>query len=110
MDAGNLLKPALASGKLRCIGSTTFSDVKQSFDKAYVPKNGTVTVADFDFKAQSQLTFQNALITSVGFPALKGESKDAKGQQRLVRDTDGVHFTDYGYDMIADRVWPPRKR
>jgi ATP-dependent Clp protease ATP-binding subunit ClpA len=33
MVAGNLLKPALASGKLRCIGSTTFSDVKQSFDK-----------------------------------------------------------------------------
>jgi ATP-dependent Clp protease ATP-binding subunit ClpA len=33
MDAGNLLKPALASGTLRCIGSTTFSDVKQSFDK-----------------------------------------------------------------------------
>src|SRR4030095_2464780 len=27
------LKPALASGTLRCIGSTTFSDVKQSFDK-----------------------------------------------------------------------------
>ena len=33
MDAGNLLKPALQSGQLRCIGSTTFSDVKQSFDK-----------------------------------------------------------------------------
>jgi ATP-dependent Clp protease ATP-binding subunit ClpA len=33
MDAGNLLKPALANGTLRCIGSTTFSDVKQSFDK-----------------------------------------------------------------------------
>jgi ATP-dependent Clp protease ATP-binding subunit ClpA len=33
MDGGNLLKPALASGALRCIGSTTFSDVKQSFDK-----------------------------------------------------------------------------
>jgi ATP-dependent Clp protease ATP-binding subunit ClpA len=33
MDAGNLLKPSLASGALRCIGSTTFSDVKQSFDK-----------------------------------------------------------------------------
>ena len=30
MDAGNLLKPALASGALRCIGSTTFADVKQS--------------------------------------------------------------------------------
>ena len=33
MDAGNLLKPALASGALRCIGSTTFADVKQSFDR-----------------------------------------------------------------------------
>ena len=33
MDAGNLLKPALANGALRCIGSTTFSDVKQSFDR-----------------------------------------------------------------------------
>ena len=33
MDAGNLLKPALANGTLRCIGSTTFNDVKQSFDK-----------------------------------------------------------------------------
>jgi ATP-dependent Clp protease ATP-binding subunit ClpA len=33
MDGGNLLKPALASGSLRCIGSTTFADVKQSFDR-----------------------------------------------------------------------------
>jgi len=33
MDAGNLLKPALAGGALRCIGSTTFNDVKQSFDR-----------------------------------------------------------------------------
>ena len=33
MDAGSLLKPALAGGSLRCIGSTTFSDVKQSFDR-----------------------------------------------------------------------------
>jgi ATP-dependent Clp protease ATP-binding subunit ClpA len=33
MDAGNLLKPALADGTLRCIGSTTFTDAKQSFDR-----------------------------------------------------------------------------
>ena len=33
MDAGNLLKPALADGTLRCVGSTTFSDTKQSFDR-----------------------------------------------------------------------------
>jgi ATP-dependent Clp protease ATP-binding subunit ClpA len=33
MDASNLLKPALAGGRLRCIGSTTFNDVKTSFDR-----------------------------------------------------------------------------
>jgi ATP-dependent Clp protease ATP-binding subunit ClpA len=33
MDASNLLKPALASGELRCIGSTTFEDYKQTFEK-----------------------------------------------------------------------------
>jgi ATP-dependent Clp protease ATP-binding subunit ClpA len=33
MDASNLLKPALASGELRCIGSTTFHDYKQTFER-----------------------------------------------------------------------------
>ena len=33
MDASNLLKPALATGKLRCMGSTTFAEYKKSFDK-----------------------------------------------------------------------------
>lgn len=33
MDASNLLKPALASGKLRCIGSTTFDEYRKYFDK-----------------------------------------------------------------------------
>ncbi|MCA9803627.1 MAG: ATP-dependent Clp protease ATP-binding subunit ClpA [Cyanobacteria bacterium HKST-UBA02] len=33
MDAGNILKPALASGELRCIGSTTYPEYKAAFDK-----------------------------------------------------------------------------
>jgi ATP-dependent Clp protease ATP-binding subunit ClpA len=33
MDASNLLKPALAAGELRCIGSTTFNEYKQSFER-----------------------------------------------------------------------------
>jgi len=33
MDAANLLKPALASGDLRCIGATTFQDLKGSLDR-----------------------------------------------------------------------------
>jgi ATP-dependent Clp protease ATP-binding subunit ClpA len=33
MDASNLLKPALASGRLRCIGSTTFQEYRSHFEK-----------------------------------------------------------------------------
>src|SRR5439155_23947826 len=33
MDASNILKPALASGELRCIGSTTYPEYKASFEK-----------------------------------------------------------------------------
>ncbi|MFZ0887855.1 MAG: AAA family ATPase, partial [Candidatus Binataceae bacterium] len=33
MDASNLLKPALASGELRCIGSTTYQDYKRSLER-----------------------------------------------------------------------------
>ena len=33
MDASNLLKPGLASGELRCIGSTTYSEFRGIFEK-----------------------------------------------------------------------------
>ena len=33
MDASNLLKPALANGTLRCIGSTTFKEYRNYFEK-----------------------------------------------------------------------------
>lgn len=33
MDMSNILKPRLTSGRLRCIGATTFSDYKTSIDK-----------------------------------------------------------------------------
>ena len=33
MDASNLLKPALASGSIRCIGSTTYKEYRQFFEK-----------------------------------------------------------------------------
>jgi ATP-dependent Clp protease ATP-binding subunit ClpA len=33
MDASNILKPALASGELRCIGSTTYGEYKSSFER-----------------------------------------------------------------------------
>ncbi|HET7538474.1 MAG TPA: ATP-dependent Clp protease ATP-binding subunit ClpA [Polyangiaceae bacterium] len=33
LDAANLLKPALANGKLRCIGATTFEEFRSHFEK-----------------------------------------------------------------------------
>jgi ATP-dependent Clp protease ATP-binding subunit ClpA len=33
MDASNLLKPALQSGQLRCMGSTTYKEYRQHFEK-----------------------------------------------------------------------------
>jgi ATP-dependent Clp protease ATP-binding subunit ClpA len=33
MDASNLLKPALASGTMRCMGSTTYKEYRQHFEK-----------------------------------------------------------------------------
>ncbi len=33
MDASNLLKPALSGGKLRCMGSTTYKEFRQHFEK-----------------------------------------------------------------------------
>jgi ATP-dependent Clp protease ATP-binding subunit ClpA len=33
LDAANLLKPALSGGSLRCLGATTFQEMKQSLDK-----------------------------------------------------------------------------
>jgi ATP-dependent Clp protease ATP-binding subunit ClpA len=33
MDASNILKPAIASGRLRCIGSTTYAEYKAAFER-----------------------------------------------------------------------------
>ncbi|MDX2089431.1 MAG: phage tail protein [Kofleriaceae bacterium] len=59
------------------MGKSMYEWIKASFDKGYVTKNGTITSADFNYKAMSQLTFMNALITGVTVPKLDGSSKDA---------------------------------
>ena len=47
MDASNILKPALASGELRCIGSTTYTEYKASFerDRALARRFQTIEIA-----------------------------------------------------------------
>jgi ATP-dependent Clp protease ATP-binding subunit ClpA len=48
MDASNLLKPALASGSLRCVGSTTYKEYRQYFekDRALVRRFQKIDVAE----------------------------------------------------------------
>ncbi len=48
MDASNLLKPALAAGKLRCIGSTTYKEFRNQFekDRALVRRFQKIDVAE----------------------------------------------------------------
>ena len=44
MDAGNMLKPALARGELHCVGATTLDEYRQ-----YIEKDGAL-VGDFQFR------------------------------------------------------------
>ena len=48
MDASNILKPGLAAGDLRCIGSTTHEDYRSSFgkDKAFARRFQTIDVPE----------------------------------------------------------------
>jgi ATP-dependent Clp protease ATP-binding subunit ClpA len=48
MDASNLLKPALASGALRCVGSTTYKEYRNYFekDRALVRRFQKIDVAE----------------------------------------------------------------
>src|SRR5262245_52079634 len=59
------------------MGTECYKWIKASFDKGYVTKSGALTSADFNYKAQSVQSFQNALITGLTVPKLDGSSKDA---------------------------------
>ncbi|MDO8751617.1 MAG: phage tail protein [Dehalococcoidia bacterium] len=50
--------------------------IDASFNKNYSRKDGAIVAADFNYKEQSRLTFTDALITEIGFPALDAASKD----------------------------------
>jgi phage tail-like protein len=51
--------------------------MKDSFEHKYSRKNGAIIAADYNYKEHSRMTFTNALMTEVGFPALDAASKDA---------------------------------
>ena len=82
MDASNLLKPALASGRMRCIGSTTFEEFRQHFEKD---------------RALSR-RFQRV---EVNEPSIEDTKKILDGLRSKYEEFHGVSYTDEALDAAA---------
>lgn len=97
LDASNLLKPILASGELRCIGSTTYDEFRQHFEKD---------------RALSR-RFQRIDIHE---PSKEDCLHILKGLQKYYEDFHAVKFTnealeatvDYSVRYIQDRLLPDK--
>jgi len=74
MDASNLLKPALQGGKLRCMGSTTYKEYRQHFekDRALVRRFQKIDVYE---------------------PSVEDTIKILKGVKSYFEDHHGIRFT-----------------
>src|SRR5207253_4484626 len=83
MDASNILKPAIASGKLRCIGSTTYAEYKASFerDRALARR------------------FQKI---EIGEPSISETIEILKGLKGYYEAHHGVAFTDEALTLAAE--------
>ena len=83
MDASNLLKPLLSSGKLRCIGSTTYHEYRGIFDKD---------------KALSR-RFQKI---DVGEPSVDDAYRILKGLKSRFEEHHGLRYTDKALRVATD--------
>ncbi|MEO8216159.1 MAG: ATP-dependent Clp protease ATP-binding subunit ClpA [Acidobacteriota bacterium] len=83
MDASNIIKPALAAGKLRCIGSTTYAEYKASFehDRALARR------------------FQKI---EVGEPTIPETIEILKGLKSYYEEFHGVAFSDEAIQLAAE--------
>src|SRR5436309_67115 len=83
MDASNIIKPVLASGEMRCIGSTTYPEYKASFerDRALARR------------------FQKI---EIGEPSLEESVKILHGLKKLYEEAHGVRYTDEALRSAAE--------
>ena len=83
MDASNILKPALAAGELRCIGSTTFSEYKAAFerDRALARR------------------FQKI---EIGEPTIDETYEILKGLKRFYEEHHGVKYSDESLKVASE--------
>ena len=87
MDASNLIKPMLASGELRCIGSTTYTEYRGIFDKDRALSRRFQTV-------------------EVGEPSVEETGRILKGLKSRFEEHHGVRFTRQALETavnLADR-------
>jgi hypothetical protein len=91
------------------MGKGMYDWIKAAFDKGYITKNGTFTSADFNYKAQSQLTFSEALITEVTVPKLDGSSKDA-AYFDIGFECERVRWAKGGGEDIRGKIGPKQKQ
>jgi ATP-dependent Clp protease ATP-binding subunit ClpA len=82
LDASNLLKPVLTSGKIRCIGSTTYEEYNKYFEKDHALSR----------------RFQKIDITE---PSIEDSIAILKGLRKRYEDFHGVTYTD---DAIEQAV------
>ena len=90
------------------MGKGLYDWIRAAFDKGYVTKNGTFTSADFNYKAQSALTFSNALMTEVTVPKLDGSSKDA-AYFHTGFEAEQVRWAKGGGEDIRGKIGPKQK-
>ena len=91
MDASNILKPALASGELRCIGSTTYPEYKAAFERD---------------KALGR-RFQKIDISE---PSLADTIEILKGLKRYYEEHHGVTYSNDAIEAAAEAVARPHHR
>lgn len=83
MDAGNLLKPMLARGELRCIGATTLSEYREHIEK----------------DAALERRFQQVL---VGEPSVADTVSILRGIKEKYENHHGVHIMDRALVVAAE--------
>jgi ATP-dependent Clp protease ATP-binding subunit ClpA len=83
MDASNILKPALAAGELRCIGSTTHAEYKAAFDRD---------------RALAR-RFQRIEINE---PTVSETYEILKGLKRFYEEHHGVRYTDESLKIASE--------
>ncbi len=91
------------------MGKSMYDWIKAAFDKGYITKDGALTAADFNYKAQSVLDFKRALITEVTVPKLDGSSKDA-AYFDIGFEAEEVRWLKGGGEDIRGKIGPKQKQ